>query len=50
MVKSKISGSRTKLTIGGKEDNRKNLKAGMTCDITYVVDGDRNEPSVVACQ
>ncbi len=50
MVKSKVSGSRTKLTIGGKEANRKKLVAGMTCDITYVVDGDRNEPSVVACQ
>ncbi len=50
MLKSKVSGSRTKLTIGGKEANRKKLLAGMTCDITYVVDGDRNEPSVVSCQ
>ncbi len=50
MMKSKISGSRTKLTIGGKKAKRKKLLAGMTCDITYVVDGDRNEPSVVSCQ
>ncbi len=50
MMKSKISGSRTKLTIGGKKAKRKKLLAGMSCDITYVVDGDRNEPSVVSCQ
>ncbi len=50
MVKSKISSSRTKLTIGGKEDSRENLKSGMTCDITYVMKGERNEPSVVSCQ
>ena len=49
MVKSKISSSRTKLTIGGKEDKRKNLKAGMTCDITYVMKGERNEPSMLSC-
>ena len=49
MVKSKISSSRTKLTIGGKEDKRKNLKSGMTCDITYVLKGERNEPSSVSC-
>ncbi len=50
MVKSKISSSRTNLTIGGKEDKRTNLKSGMTCDITYVMKGERNEPSVVSCQ
>ncbi len=49
MVKSKISSSRTKLTIGGKEAKRKKLKAGMTCDITYVMKGERNEPSMVSC-
>ncbi len=49
MVKSKISSSRTKLTIGGKEDKRTNLKSGMMCDITYVMEGERNEPSVVSC-
>ena len=49
MVKSKISSSRTKLTIGGKEDKRTNLKSGMSCDITYVMKGERNEPSSVSC-
>lgn len=49
MVKSKISSSRTKLTIGGKEDKRTNLKSDMTCDITYVMEGEKNEPSVVSC-
>ena len=50
MVKSKISSSRTKLTIDGYEAKRTKLKAGMKCDITYVMKGDRNEPSVVSCQ
>lgn len=50
MVKSKISSKRTKLTIGGKEAKRTKLTAGMKCDITYVMKGDRNEPSVVSCQ
>ena len=49
MVKSKISSSRTMLTIGGKKDDRDNLKSGMKCDITYVMKGERNEPSVVSC-
>ena len=49
MVKSKISSSRTKLTIGGKEDKRTNLKSGMSSDITYVMKGERNEPSMVSC-
>ena len=50
MVKSKISSKRTKLTIGGEEAKRTKLKAGMMCDITYVMKGERNEPSVVSCQ
>ena len=48
-VKSKVSGSRTKVTIGGKESDRENLKAGMKCDIDYKADGKKNEPSMVAC-
>lgn len=28
---AKISGSRTKVTIGGKEDDRANIKVGMEC-------------------
>ena len=30
-----VSGSRTKVTIGGKKENRKNLKPGMACTVTY---------------
>lgn len=49
-VKSKVSGSRTKIKIGGKDSDRKNLKAGMTCDITYKTDGKKNEPSILDCK
>jgi tripartite-type tricarboxylate transporter receptor subunit TctC len=49
VVKSVLSGSRTKLTIGGKEGDRKALKAGMMCDIEYKPGGD-NEPSILACK
>ena len=30
-ISAKISGSRTKVTIGGKEDDRANIKVGMEC-------------------
>ena len=49
-VKSKVSGSRTKIKIGGNDSDRKNLKAGMTCDITYKTDGKKNEPSILDCK
>jgi tripartite-type tricarboxylate transporter receptor subunit TctC len=48
-VKSKVSGSRTKVQIAGKDANRKELKAGLTCDIEYMP-GEANEPSLVSCQ
>ena len=48
VVKSKVSGSRTKITIGGSAGDRKGLKAGMTCKITYA-EGEKNEPSVLDC-
>ncbi len=48
-VKSKVSGSRTKIKIGGNDSDRKNLKAGMSCDITYKMDGKKNEPSMLNC-
>jgi len=47
-VKSKVSGSRTKVVIAGKDAKRKELKAGMNCDIEYTP-GDGNEPSLVSC-
>lgn len=48
-VKSKVSGSRTKVTIDGAEAERKKLKAGMTCTITYAP-GDKNEPKSMDCE
>jgi sarcosine oxidase gamma subunit len=47
-VKSKISGSRTKITINGNKAKRKALKVGMACDITYKP-GKRNEPTTIKC-
>jgi tripartite-type tricarboxylate transporter receptor subunit TctC len=49
VVKSVLSSSRTKMTVAGKEVDRKGIKAGMTCDIEYKPGGD-NEPSVLACK
>jgi tripartite-type tricarboxylate transporter receptor subunit TctC len=34
-VSAKLSGSRTKVTIGGKPAKRKDVKAGMTCTFAY---------------
>lgn len=48
-VKSKVSGSRTKIRIGGAEGDRKALKAGMVCAITYTPGGD-NEPATMECE
>jgi len=48
-VKSKVSGSRTKVMINGKEDDRDNLAKGMMCDIEYTTGG-KNEPSMVDCK
>ncbi|MEE8084026.1 MAG: tripartite tricarboxylate transporter substrate-binding protein [Alphaproteobacteria bacterium] len=48
-VKSKISGSRTKITVNGKKARRKTLKVGMSCDITYKP-GKRNEPVTMECK
>jgi len=48
-VKSEPSGSRTKITIAGKEGKRGDLKAGMSCEIEYKPGGD-NEPTSIACK
>ena len=48
-VKSKVSGSRTKVTIAGADSDRKSLKEGMNCDIKYTPGG-KNEPSLLSCQ
>ena len=47
-IKSKVSGSRTKITIGGKKGTRKALKAGMTCTIEFKPGG-KNEPKTLDC-
>jgi tripartite-type tricarboxylate transporter receptor subunit TctC len=41
MVKTSVSGSRTKVTIGGKAAERKNVKVGMTCTFNYPGSGQR---------
>lgn len=48
-VKSEPSGSRTKITIAGKEAQRSDLKAGMKCEINYKPGGN-NEPTTITCQ
>ncbi len=48
-IKSKISGSRTKIKVNGKKAKRKTLKVGMTCDISYKL-GKRNEPKTMECK
>lgn len=48
-VEAEPSGSRTKITIAGKEAKRGELKAGMNCEIEYRPGGE-NEPSTVNCK
>lgn len=48
-VKAKVSGSRSKVTIGGKKAKRKKLKAGMMCKVVYKVGG-KNEPVTIDCK
>jgi len=46
-VKSKISSKRTKVMKGTAAATADDLKEGMKIEITYVKDGNRNEPSLV---
>ena len=46
--KVKVSGSRTKVMIGGKEAKRKGIKVGMACDVSY--QGDGTEAKQIACK
>lgn len=48
-VESKPSGSRTKITIDGKDAQRGDLKAGLDCEINYKSGGD-NEPTTIVCK
>ncbi|MCZ6848852.1 MAG: extracellular solute-binding protein [Alphaproteobacteria bacterium] len=43
----KVSGSRTAITVKGAESDRKGVKPGMTCDITYP--GNKEEAKKIAC-
>jgi tripartite-type tricarboxylate transporter receptor subunit TctC len=47
-IDSKVSGSRTRVIIAGKADDRANLKEGMTCTIEYLAGGD-NEARLIDC-
>ena len=47
-IKAKVSGSRTKITVGGKKVRRKGLKVGMVCNIEYKPGG-KNEPKRITC-
>lgn len=48
-VKAEPSGSRTKITIAGKEAKRDKLQTGMNCEIEYKPGGD-NEPTKIVCK
>lgn len=48
-VESIPSGSRTKITIAGKDAQRGDLKTGMHCEISYKSGGD-NEPASMVCK
>ena len=43
----KVSGSRTKITVKGAESDRKGVKKGMTCKVTYP--GHKEEAKKIAC-
>lgn len=47
-IKSKVSGSRTKVIISSQEADRGDLREGMKCDIEYTP-GEKNEPKLVSC-
>lgn len=44
----RVSGSRTKVTIGGKKAKRSKIKVGMTCEITH--QGPNSRAKKIACQ
>jgi tripartite-type tricarboxylate transporter receptor subunit TctC len=46
-VSMEVSGSRTKVTIAGKESQRNQLQVGQNCEITYVANAP--EPTAVVC-
>lgn len=46
--KAEVSSSRTQISIAGKKVERKDLKAGLVCEVSYP--GDKQEASIVQCQ
>ena len=50
LISAGVSGSRTAVTIGGAEANRKALLAGMICEIEYDPEHEENEPKRVDCE
>ncbi len=42
-----VSGSRTQVTIAGKKAERKDLKAGLSCEVSYP--GDKQEATAIDC-
>jgi hypothetical protein len=47
-IKTKLSGSRTKVTVAGKKAKRSKIKVGMVCELTF--EGSGSESKLVACQ
>jgi hypothetical protein len=48
MFNTKVSGSRTTISVAGKDADRKALKAGMACEITAAAENE--EASKISCQ
>ena len=46
--KAEVSSSRTEITIAGKKAERKELKPGLSCEVSYP--GDKQQASAIACQ
>lgn len=47
-ITASVSGSRTKITVGGKKGKRQSLKAGMDCKVSYA--GDGGEAKSIDCK
>ena len=43
LIEAKVSGSRTRVIIAGRDDDRANLKEGMVCVIEYIPGGEATE-------
>jgi tripartite-type tricarboxylate transporter receptor subunit TctC len=47
-IKTKLSGSRTKVMVGGKKAKRSKIKPGMVCELTF--EGSGSESKMVSCR